>query len=139
MIVNNMEQLQRELQRHLEKAMNAVSKKALEDMYEETGDYYEGTNPEVYERTGALGDTPRVTSITKTGNGAFFDAYLDLNYRYTTGRNPTMEDVLNLADKGITNSSVGRLWRTIGKSGFWERAENKIQNDFNNIMSTYFE
>lgn len=133
-----MKELERMLRSQVKKAMEVTAKKALADMQEETWDYYEGTTPFLYERTGALGDTPRVTSVSSNGNEVKFDAYLDTDFRYTTGKNPTMLDVLNLADLGIHDSSVGYLASTIGKKGFWERAEKKMENTFNETMKSFF-
>ena len=50
-----------------------------------------------------------------------------------------MEDVLKLANNGITNSSVGKLRKTVGKQGFWEEAEKKIEKDLDDTLSSFFE
>ena len=138
MAARNMSQLQSEIMAQMKKAMNTVSNKALADMYEETGDFYEGTEPKIYDRTGALGDTPRTTNISTNGDSVEFKAYLDKEYTYTTGKNPTMEDVLNLTNDGITNSSVGKLRKAIGKQGYWERAEEKMEKSLGDTMKKYF-
>lgn len=128
----------------MQKAMRIISDKALADMYEETADYYTGGEPIPadeggYVRTGALGDTPRTTALSTGGNEVSFNAYLDTNYVYSTGKNPTMTDVLNLADKGQTSSSVGKLRKTVGKKYFWKRAKDKIEKDIDKTMRDFFE
>lgn len=138
MTITSMEQLERELLREMRRAMEVASQKMLGDMSEEVADFYTGGEPTMYERTGALGDTARTSPIEQNGNVIEFEAYLDTNYNYTTGKNPTMLDVLNLANDGITNSSVGKLRKTVGKQGFWERAEEKMEKSFNNTMRSYF-
>lgn len=139
MIAKNMKELNSMLNKELKKAMNVVSEKALANMYEAAGEFYTQGEPKMYERTGALGNTPRTTSLSSTGNSVSFEAYLDKKHQYTTGKNPSMEDVLKLANNGITNSSVGKLRKTVGKQGFWEEAEKKIEKDLDDTLSNFFE
>lgn len=138
MTAKNMKELNSMLIKHLSRAMNLASKEILADMYEETGEFYTQGNPTVYERTGALGDTPKTTSPTVSGNSVSFEAYLDKNHQYTTGKNPNMEDVLNLANYGITNSSVGKLRPTLGQKGFWEKSEEKMQQSLDSTLAKFF-
>ena len=126
------------LMQELRKAMNVTSEKALADMYDETGKFYTGGKPKVYQRTGALGDTPRTTALSVGGQSASFDAYLDQTHGYTTGKHPSMHDVLELANSGKTSSSVGNLKPTVGKSGFWERSEKKMKKTFERTMKQFF-
>ena len=93
MAANNMSQLNAMLMKELRKAMNVASEKMLADMYGETGKFYTKGKPKSYERTGALGDTPRTTALTSAGNSVSFEAYLELNHQYTTGTYPNMEQV----------------------------------------------
>lgn len=138
MVARNNEDLRRMLMKDLRKAMKVGSEKALADMYEQTGDFYTGGEPKIYERTGALGDTPRTTEISVEGDSVSFKAYFDENHDYTTGKKPTMHDVLDLADKGITNSSVGNLRRAVGKTGFVERADQQIQKTMDDTLGSFF-
>lgn len=140
MTANNMKDLEMMLMKEIQKAMNITSEKALADMYEETGKFYTQGNPKQYERTGALGDTPKTTSTTIAGNSIYFDAYLDISHQYTTGDNPSMEQVLNLANYGqpwITKNGKQAL-SALGKKGFWEASEKKMQKTFNNTLSKFF-
>lgn len=133
-----MEQLNAMLLKEVRKAMQVTSEKSLAVMHEETGNFYVGSKPIMYKRTGALGDTPKTTSLNVQGNMVEFSAYLDTTHRYTTGKSPTMLDVLNLADKYITDSSVGKLRPTLGSSGFWKRSEKKIEREFKKTMGKFF-
>ena len=137
------DKIRKQILNDVRKAVNVISEKALADMYEETADYYTGGEPVSaeqggYVRTGALGDTPKTTALTVGDKEVSFDAYLDTNYRYTSGKRPTMTDVLNLADKGQNSSSVGYLRATVGKRNFWERAQEKIEKDMDNTMRSFF-
>ena len=143
MVANNMAQLDAMLIKEMQKALRVVADKALADMYEETADFYTGGEPIPaeeggYVRTGALGDTPRTTAVETNGKSASFTAYLDTNHIYTTGKNPPMLDVLNLANDGVNDSSVGWLRDVVGKEGFWDRAEDKIKEDFESTFFQFF-
>lgn len=138
MQANNLNQLNTILMRELVKAMNVTSDKVLADMYGETGKFYTKGKPKMYQRTGALGDTPKTTALTVGGNTVSFEAYLDESTEYTTGKNPSMHDVLELANYGNTNSSVGYLRPTLGKKGFWEQSEKKMEKTFERTLRQFF-
>lgn len=138
MAAKNMKELEQMLLKEMRKAMNIASEKMLADMYEETGDFYTKKKPKIYERTGALGDTPRTTTPTVVENSISFEAYLDKSHKYTTGKNPTMKDVLNLANYGIKSSSVGNLRPALGKKGFWEESKKKIEKTLDTTMKRFF-
>lgn len=138
MIANNMSELNAMLMKELVKAMNITSDKMLEDMYDETGKFYTKGHPKMYQRTGALGDTPRITAVTTGVNSASFEAYLDETHGYTTGKTPSMHDVLELANYGNTNSSVGYLRPALGSKGFWEKSEKKMEKTFGRTLRQFF-
>lgn len=135
-----MNQLNNMLMKELRKAMNIASDKMLADMYGEAGKFYTKGKPKSYERTGALGDTPRTTAIKTFGNIVSFEAYLDLNHQYTTGSYPSMEQVLNLANSGIpfTSKNGYPARPTLGKKGFWEASEKKIERTLNQTIGKFF-
>lgn len=137
----DLSELRAMLMKQMSKAMQVVQKKAEADMYEETGDFYTGGKPKKYIRTGALGDTPRVTALSKSGNSVSFNAYLDTNYQYTTGSKPYMEEVLDLANEGtqFATKNYFPATPTVGKQGFWDRAQDKMRDTFNNTMEKFFE
>lgn len=144
MTANSMSKLNTMLIKELRKAMNVTSNKVLADMYDETGKFYTKGKPAIYERTGALGDTPKTTppTISSFGNGGevSFDAYLDANYQYTSGDNPNMQQVLELANYGTpwTTASGADARPTLGKKGFWERAEKKTEKTLNSTLKKFF-
>ncbi len=127
--------------RQLAKAANAANQKILDKMLEETWGFYTGGDPVMYQRTGALGDTPRTTAVSVSsdagGASATFTAYLDTNHSYSTGRNPSMETVLDLANNGGDMTSPP-MRAVVGKSGFWDRAEDSMQDILDDTVSEYF-
>ena len=142
MVARNMSELNAMLIKEMNKAMRVVAEKDLADMYGETGKFYTGKSPKMYQRTGALGDTPRTTSNTVSGNTVFFEAYLDTNHQYTTGDNPNMQQVLELANYGkpwITRNGDGVPAKpTVGKKGFWEASEKKMEKNLKQVMGRFF-
>lgn len=140
MAAKDMKELENMLLKEMRKAMKSASKEILTDMKEETKGFYTQGNPKMYERTGALGETPETSDLVSVGNTVSFKAYLNTASQYTTGDNPNMQQVLQLANYGnpwVTSS--GRLARdTLGKKGFWERAESKMQSDLDKAMSKHF-
>lgn len=144
MTANSMEELRAVMLKEADKAMRVASEKALADMYEETGKFYTGKQPKVYKRTGALGDAPRITANKKVITGSntaevYFDAYLDTEHVYSTGDRPEMEKVLELANYGKPwqTKSGADAKDTVGKKGFWERAEKKMEKHFNQTMRKF--
>ena len=74
-VAKNMKQLNDMLMRELKSTMKKVRKKSKEDMKEATKWFYDGGEPEMYVRTGALGDTPKVTynnSYTYSNGGGYY-------------------------------------------------------------------
>ena len=97
MVATNMKQLENMLKKQARKALTVASEKIEADMYEETGDFYTKGKPKMYERTGALGDTPRTTAISTNGNILTFNAYLDQSHQYTVSicsQSPTWSPTL---------------------------------------------
>lgn len=140
MQANNMKELETILRKEMEKAMRITSDKVLADMYEETYGFYTGSNPKQYQRTGALGDTPKTTAISSSGDSVSFQAYLDTSGGYTSGDKPSMTQVLHLANYGTpwTTASGAPARQTVGKKGFWERAEQKMQKELDSTMGAFF-
>ena len=129
MQATNMAQLEAMLQKEMQKAMRVASDKMLASTNEKVYGFYTEGNPKVYQRTGALGDTPRTTAISNTGNTSSFDVYLDQNHSYTTGTF-TMGQVLDAAE----NHKYGVL----GKPHFWEESEQEIEKGLDSTMRLFF-
>lgn len=130
MTIKNMNQLESLLNKQIKKAMVVIAKKVEADMYNETYEFYTQGNPVMYIRTGALGDTPRVTAVNQTGKNTEFIAYLDKTHKYTTPNALDMGTVLELAENGDGG--------ILGKPGFWNRTEKKIQPTINSVFKSFF-
>lgn len=137
MIIKNMQQLERELKKQVRKAMQVTKAKVEADMFEETGGFYDGTQPKMYERTGALANTPKTTKMEESGNSFAFNALLDTNYTYDTGKRPPMNAVLAAANDHSLAPGYG-LRPPVGRQHFWDRALVKMEDTFNNTMRSFF-
>lgn len=140
MVASNMSQLEKMLMSQMKKAMKVASAKMEADVMEETYGFYAGSSPKMYERTGALGDTPMVTGLTYGNETVSFDVCLDDSGAYSTGDNPSMKQVLQLADRGMPwiTASGAKAREVVGKGGFWERSEKKFQKSLDGIMESFF-
>lgn len=132
MQVRNIAQLEKELMKEINETMGVVSEKIYKKMCDEVGNksshtgFYNSEEPKIYERTGALGNTPSITDINKNNNEISFSAYLDQSHRYQTGDKPTMGELLDYMELGIRGAIPER--HILGRTGFWERSLDSFQN-----------
>lgn len=125
--------------KEIKEAMNDTQEDIGRHLDEAVPSFYDGGFPTRYDRTGALGETPETTNLSVSGDTVSFEAKLNNSGGYTSGKRPSMQDVLKLTNNGITNSSVGYLQPAVGRSGYWERAESHMQDDLDSAMSKHFD
>lgn len=129
--IKNMMQLKKMLQKQMKNAMRDAQKQMYKKTQDEVQSFYSQGSPEVYERTGALGNTPQTTPLQETGNSASFDIYLDKSHIYGTGRDlQSMSELLPAAESGG--------YGILGKPGFWQRSEASFQQTLDTSMRKYF-
>ena len=139
MVVKNMNDLNIALQKELTKAMNIIAGQILEEMQNSIDDFYSGGYPKMYERTNKLRETPNITDIKTQGNNISFEAYLNTNYQYTSGKKPNMLQVLLLTNDEKTNQSdIGRLRKAVGSPHYWDRVLERMKQICNNVLSDFF-
>lgn len=127
-----MDELQQAILQRIQDAMNDASQDALSELHRATDEFYAGGTPVRYERTGLLGKTPKVEAAEINGNTVSFEAGLETGYGYSTGKHPTMSEVLTLANTGFYSG----LRPTVGQPYFWNKAkENIIRNTEQKIRS----
>ena len=133
-VVHSLEELKEQIEQRMRRGMVEASSTALQDMKSATQFFYHGGFPKKYKRTGALGNTPEVETVTGDSSGMRFTARLNQDHQYSTGDNPSMNQVLQLANYGnpwvITNPHNGDEYLakpTVGSQGFWEKAEEDIK------------
>lgn len=128
LVATNMEQLEAMIRKEMVYGLQMASIEANEIMNDAIKDFYAGGEPEMYQRTHQLDQTPETTDISQTGSSAFFDAYLRDSGGYYTGKEPSMREVLQLTNNG----SAPGLRPAVGSAGYWNRAEQKFQNALDN-------
>ena len=140
MIATNYAQLEEMIRNRARQAMNSTRELSLFDMRLCVTKFYTGGTPVMYSRTGALGNTPEVSSLSDGGDTLSFEAFLNTGHGYTTGARPSMLQVLKLANDGIPFiTPSGRPAKpTVGKKGFWDDAEKRIEKDLYNTMKKFF-
>lgn len=139
---NNMKELKAMLLAELAGAMYETKVKSLNALEEGVDYFYEGASPKMYKRTGKLRKTPAVTKVDLRNNGssmsASFNAYLDTSGSYTTGKQPSMRNVLELANYGTSPAEPDHLRATVGNRGFFEKSEEEIEKIFNEAIAKHF-
>lgn len=131
MTFTSLAQLEKALQQRLRKATEIANDKALKDLYEGTSNFYK-TTPVKYVQTGALANTPSSTSVSHSGKTSSFEVYLDDNYTYSTGSNPSMSMILNSA---VYKSPYANLLNSLQ----WDAMQSSIENDVDNTFKSFFE
>lgn len=129
MVASNMAQLEQMLMNQMKKAMNVAAEQMKADVHEQVSSFYTQGSPRVYVRTGALGDTPRVTPTTDSGKSISYEVYLDQSHNYSTGT-WDMATVMANAESG-----GGGI---LGKPGFWQRSQSSFQQTLDMVMGSFF-
>lgn len=127
MIVSDDKQLQDVLLKEYSQKLQRAAHNMWLDLKDEMASYYNNSEPKWYQRTGMMKNIPSVSEVKTNGNAITVDVYLDEDwYVYPDGKQPTMAEVVNLANTG---SGAG-LRPTVGPTGFWERAEKTMIETF---------
>ena len=140
MVATSLAQLEEQIRARAKEAMTLAKEMSLYDLRLCVTKFYTGGTPVMYQRTRALGNTPKVSSLSDGGNTIEFEASLDTGHQYTTGANPTMLQVLKLANNGepFTTPSGASARPTVGRGGFWEEGKQRVEKDLYNSMKRYF-
>lgn len=138
-MAKNINQLQAEIMAKILKAMNEVAGEALKAMNDGIDYFYSGGVPLVYERTEAMRDTPTISKIKESGDAISFEAYLNTQHNYTTGKNPNMLQVLLLTNDLETNQpNIGYLRKAVGSPHYWDRVLAIMERAYYNVLDKYF-
>ena len=139
---NNMQELTQMILKEMDLCMQEASQEAKTAMDSEMDNFYTSKKPKVYKRTGEMKKTPKVTPIaTQTtspvSGSVSFEAYLETSHRYTSGKNPTMKQVLEVAENH-NQASYYKLRPPVGRQGFWKRSEEEIGKGLNRALRKRF-
>lgn len=134
MAAKTLAELEKAIMKEIVSAMRETEYMAMGDMNEGIDVFYGGGTPVMYKRTGQLRSTPKTSGVEVEGKSASFKAYLDQSGGYTTGKQPSMATVLQLANYG----NVSGYRPTVGAKGFWEYSEKLIEESLNKAFSSRF-
>lgn len=135
-VAHNDDELAQLIMKDIQSAVQLTEKYAIADMGMAISHFYAGGYPKMYIRTYQLAKTPKTSGVRVLSNKHVqFDAYLDDSGGYTTGKHPSMAQVLDLTDKG---SSPG-LRPAVGSTGYWDMANKYIEKHFDDCMKQYFD
>ena len=130
MTARSIAELERMLMDRLTDAMNEASVLIWKDTQDEVTDFYSQGEPLVrYVRTHTLERTPDATPVVTSGKQSSFEVYLHNDFGYSTGTF-SMAEVLENAEAGTAGIK--------GKSGFWQRSENKMQKTLDSTLGKHF-
>ena len=132
-------ELERMLRQEVKSAMNELNSKALADMQKETQSFYTMGSPTIYRRTGQLGNSPRVTGVSGSGNSFSFEMYLEKPH-YTVP-NPAFTNrgyASYFSPLQAMNAAEYHFANVKGRPGFWNRSIKKVEQDGMKIFSRHF-
>ena len=130
MTAHSMAELERMLMDELTDAMNEASVLMWKDTQDEvTAFYSQGTPKKYIPRTHTLERTPDATPVVTSGKQVSFEVYLHDDFGYSTGTF-SMADVLKNAEAHTAG--------ILGKPGFWQRSEAKMQKTLDSVLGKHF-
>lgn len=130
MVATSVEQLEQMLMKQINTAMQEIQNESDKIMKKNLSEFYSQGDPKRYKRTHALENTPKTSGVSSSGNASTFLAYLEQGHTYSTGRDLRyMRALLPQAEAGA--------YGILGKSGFWQRSVNEIEEIAPVILSRY--
>lgn len=122
---NNWSSLKKAIQNEVRSALIEATEKTYEDAKINAEGFYTGGTPNIYQRTGQFGDSPKMKYESLSGDSMSSIVYLNDEYDYDTGTYSAHE-VFEQAEIG--GSGI------VGLAGTWERtledAEENIKVAF---------
>ena len=137
------DEIRKELQQKAREAIEETDQKGLEATKKNTQDFYSGGTPELYVRTGQLGNSPKSTGVSGGGNTYESKIYLDVGGTSYMVPNPlfdfdgtgrfshySSDEVFDAAENGHSH--------VVGKPGFWKKSDKEIEQIFDSSVSKRF-
>ena len=125
---NSFAALERQLMKDMQNAANRAKDRIEMELIMNVNDYYDGSTPQKYQRTGTLLTSPDSTPVQGSGKHLEFSVYMDEGISYNTGTFSGAQ-VIDVTERGGAG--------TIGNHGYFQRTEEAAQkildSEFNNI------
>ena len=125
---NSFAALERQIMKDMRSAANRSKDKIEMELFMNVNDYYDGSTPQRYQRTGTLLTSPDSTPVQGSGKHLEFSVYMNDGISYSTGTFSGAQ-VIDATERGGAG--------TIGNHGYFQRTEEAAQkildSEFNNI------
>lgn len=125
---NSFAALERQIMKDMQSAAQRSKDKIEMELFMNVNDYYDGSTPQRYQRTGTLLTSPNSTPVQGSGKHLEFSVYMNDGISYSTGTFSGAQ-VIDATERGGAG--------TIGNHGYFQRTEEAAQkildSEFNNI------
>lgn len=125
---NSFAALERQIMKDMQTAAQRSKDKIEMELFMNVNDYYDGSTPQRYQRTGTLLTSPDSTPVQGSGKHLEFSVYMNDGISYSTGTFSGAQ-VIDATERGGAG--------TIGNHGYFQRTEEAAQkildSEFNNI------
>lgn len=125
---NSFSDLERQIMKDMQSASRRSKDKIEMELFMNVNDYYDGSTPQRYQRTGTLLTSPDSTPVQGSGKHLEFSVYMNDGISYSTGTFSGAQ-VIDATERGGAG--------TIGNHGYFQRTEEAAQkildSEFNNI------
>ena len=125
---NSFAALERQIMKDMQSATQRSKNKIEMELFMNVNDYYDGSTPQRYQRTGTLLTSPDSTPVQGSGKHLEFSVYMNDGISYSTGTFSGAQ-VIDATERGGAG--------TIGNHGYFQRTEEAAQkildSEFNNI------
>lgn len=125
---NSFAALERQIMKDMQSAARRSKDKIEMELFMNVNDYYDGSTPQRYQRTGTLLTSPDSTPVQGSGKHLEFSVYMNDGISYSTGTFSGAQ-VIDATERGGAG--------TIGNHGYFQRTEEAAQkildSEFNNI------
>ena len=125
---NSFSDLERQIMKDMQSATQRSKDKIEMELFMNVNDYYDGSTPQRYQRTGTLLTSPDSTPVQGSGKHLEFSVYMNDGISYSTGTFSGAQ-VIDATERGGAG--------TIGNHGYFQRTEEAAQkildSEFNNI------
>lgn len=121
-------------------AMQEANSKIDNVLKQEVSSFYTQGSPKIYVRTGALGNSPKVTPVNSNGNQAEFKAYLDQSYSYPMPNQDFIQRgyASYFTTQEVLENAENHTAHILGKPGFWARSESQFQQILDDAIGAHF-
>ena len=125
---NSFAAFEQQIIKDMQTAATRAKDKIERELFLNVNDYYAGSAPKKYIRTGTLLTSPDSTPVQGSGKSLSFSVYMNDGISYNTG---------SFSGAQVIDATEYGLARTVGKHGYFGRTEESVddilESEFNNL------